>query len=270
MENQVSYSVIPSGELRCVWMDAGIAGFKLCDQEFRCDSCEFNKSVTQQQTEKTLSLSQEDREPLSNNKAITAEGLFRRTLKNNLDGLRSFEVPHDRMFTRSHFWIKQNEAGEYRIGINHIIANFFRPILNIVISKAPINIHKHDPFCWIILPSGAITLRSPLDAIISRFNPALHQKPNLLSTSPFEEGWIMEVSAKSKGLNGFISSVDSRQLMERMLHNVEHSFTQAFRHLHPTAGTTLFDGGIGLDNVESILGSKVYLGVVNRILHLPA
>jgi hypothetical protein len=49
MEKKSTQSVIPQGELRCVWMDAGVTGFKLCDQEFRCESCEFNNSVQKRQ-----------------------------------------------------------------------------------------------------------------------------------------------------------------------------------------------------------------------------
>ena len=39
MNNLSTNSVIPEGELRCVWMDAGITNFKLCDQEYRCKLC---------------------------------------------------------------------------------------------------------------------------------------------------------------------------------------------------------------------------------------
>jgi glycine cleavage system H protein len=270
MKNQSTRSVIPSGELQCVWMEAGVSEFKLCDQEFRCESCEFNTTVTQQRLSNTQSSNQQHSHVPLGSRAMTADSYFSQTLKTNIENLRTASIPDNRMYSRSHFWIQQHESGGYRIGIDHILANFFRPILSIVISKAPLAMHRHDPFCWIILPGGAITLRSPLDATISRFNPALHHKPNLLSTEPFDEGWIMEITTKPKSLNTFTSPLNTQQHMERTLRNVEHVFTQAYRHLHPPTGTTLFDGGVGVDNIESILGSKIYLEVVNRILHLPS
>jgi hypothetical protein len=120
------------------------------------------------------------------------------------------------------------------------------------------------------LPGGAITLRSPIEATITRFNPALQQKPNLLNTSPFDHGWIAEIASKSKGLSGLTSSTDSQRLTKRTLHNVEQIFKETFRHLQPSAGTTLFDGGIGLSTIESILGPSIYREVVNRITHFPS
>lgn len=270
MEKKSTRSVIPQGELRCVWMDAGVTGFKLCDQEYRCETCEFNNTIQEKQQAHTVSQDKEVPEDHLHDKAMTAEAFFKRTLKNHLESLRSVEIPQDRMYNHNHYWIQENEAGKYRIGINHILANFFQPILSIVVSKAPFNICKNDPFCWIILPGGAVTLRSPIDATISKFNPALQQKPNLLGSSPFSEGWIMEIAAKTKGLNGFSPASESQPRFERVLRNIDHSFVHAFRHHNPSAGTTLFDGGIGMENIESIFGPKVYLEVVNRIVHLPS
>jgi glycine cleavage system H lipoate-binding protein len=269
MEKKSTESVIPQGELRCVWMDAGVTGFKLCDQEFHCEPCKFNNIVQNRQTGFINPRNDEEMVVPMEEKAMTADAFFRNTLRNHLEGLHAVVEPQDRMYNRSHYWVQENETGKYRIGINHILANFFQPILSIVVSKAPLSIRRNDPFCWIVLPGGAITLRSPIDATICKFNPALQQKPNLLGISPFGEGWIMELTTKAKGLHGFSSAIDSRQNTERTMRNIEHSFTHAFRHNYPSTGTTLFDGGIGVNSIESILGPKVYLEVVNRIVHLP-
>lgn len=270
MENQSPYSIIPDGELKCIWMDAGVTGFKLCDFQFQCETCEFNKSVTRLHANPVMPQRDQKTQSISKKKTLTAEEIFKHTLRKNLENLSSVNLPKDRMYHRNHYWVHQNDENEYRIGIDHILANFFKPMLSIVYSKAPINIHKHDPFCWIILPGGALTLRSPFEATILRFNPALQHKPNLLNAEPFENGWIMDITAKNKSFNGFTPSSNSNQHMERALQNIEHFFVQAYRHHHPSVGTTLFDGGTTLMNIESILGSKVYLEVVSRISHLPS
>jgi glycine cleavage system H lipoate-binding protein len=269
MKNQSTNSVIPEGELRCVWMDAGVTEFKLCDKELCCDTCTFNINVMQQSKEKAVPFIVEEPQTATNGRTMTADMFFNTVLKKRLDPLRNVSMPQDRIYNRGQFWIQQHTTGNYRVGINHILANFFQPVLSIVISKAPANIHRHDPFCWIILPGGSITLRSPIDATITQFNPALKQVPSLLSADPFTDGWIMEITAKSKGLNTFASSIDSQRLAKQMLHSVEQIFKQTFQRLQPTAGTTLFDGGVSLSSVESIFGPTVYREIVNRITHFP-
>jgi glycine cleavage system H lipoate-binding protein len=270
MKNQSTNSVIPAGELRCVWMDAGVAEFKLCNQELRCETCAFDMQVTRQNREMTNPHVQQQTKHSDDGRALTADDIFYSILKKRLTHLDTLQIPQDRIYSRGQFWIQQQEAGNYRVGINHILANFLQPILSIVISKSPANIHRHDPFCWIILPGGAITLRSPIEATMTQFNPALRQKPNLLCTDPFYDGWIMDIKTKSKGLSGFSSSTDSQQMVKRTLNNVEQLFQQTFQHLQPSAGTTLFDGGISMGTLESILDPTIYRDVVNRITHFPS
>ena len=270
MKNQSTNSVIPEGELRCVWMDAGVTEFKLCDQEFSCETYTFNKNVVKQNRNNTMTHAQQETQPSTDGRAMTADAFFNNILKKRLDDLRTVNIPRDRIYGRGQFWIQQNETGHYIVGINNILANFFQPILSIVISKAPANIHRHDPFCWIILPGGAITLRSPIDGTIIRFNPALQHLPDLLNTAPFNDGWIMEIIAKSKGLTSLTSSTDTQRLVKRTLQNVEHIFKQTFQHLQPSTGTTLFDGGVNMGTIESILGPTIYKEVVNRITHFPS
>ena len=34
----------------CIWMDAGVFRFKLCDSNFDCQSCEFDRAMTESAT----------------------------------------------------------------------------------------------------------------------------------------------------------------------------------------------------------------------------
>ena len=36
---------------RCIWMDAGVIDFKLCDSDFDCLSCEFDRAMTESATQ---------------------------------------------------------------------------------------------------------------------------------------------------------------------------------------------------------------------------
>ncbi len=35
---------------RCIWMDAGVIQFKLCDSDFDCLSCGFDRAMTESAT----------------------------------------------------------------------------------------------------------------------------------------------------------------------------------------------------------------------------
>lgn len=35
--------LIPAGELKCIWMVAGVLSYKLCNRAFQCDSCPLDR-----------------------------------------------------------------------------------------------------------------------------------------------------------------------------------------------------------------------------------
>ena len=37
--------VIPVGERKCIWMDAGVVSYKLCTSQFHCTVCEFDRAM---------------------------------------------------------------------------------------------------------------------------------------------------------------------------------------------------------------------------------
>ncbi|UCH97535.1 MAG: glycine cleavage system protein H [Candidatus Aminicenantes bacterium] len=38
--------VIPTGERKCIWMDAGVVSYKLCTNQFQCNLCEFDRAMS--------------------------------------------------------------------------------------------------------------------------------------------------------------------------------------------------------------------------------
>jgi glycine cleavage system H lipoate-binding protein len=38
--------IIPTGERKCIWMDAGVVSYKLCTSQFQCQICEFDRAMS--------------------------------------------------------------------------------------------------------------------------------------------------------------------------------------------------------------------------------
>lgn len=271
MDTPSTYSVIPEKEIRCVWMDAGIVGFKLCDQIFECDTCEFNAIIKQHKHESSQALSTPSigKDSTTTNRNMSAEEIFTTAIKKRFAPLYAHEFTDNRMYYKGHFWIKRIDGGKSKFGIDHVAANLFHPVLSIVFPKAPFVIHRNDPFCWIILTGGVVTLRSPIDGTILHYNAKLQHQPGLLNTDPYGEGLIMELSShiKMPGFGKITSAIDAQNLVEQQVSHIEYSLLQALRHNISDVGTTLFDGGIGLENVERILGPQLYVTVVNQVMN---
>ena len=39
-------------KIRCIWMDAGVIRFKLCDSDYDCLSCQFDRAMTESATKR--------------------------------------------------------------------------------------------------------------------------------------------------------------------------------------------------------------------------
>jgi len=265
-------TIIPEGELRCVWMDAGVVGFKLCDQNLECEACKFHQQVTlHQYTE-----AQEVRSFIANAPAsttsVTTKDLFSNLVRTQTEKLRRQSLPDDRLHHRNHFWIQKKPVGnKYLFGINHVAAQFFRPVVSIVFAPAPAIVKQNDPCCWLITTAGSIPIRCPLDATITSYNPALALQSGLIDNDSYQSGWLMEltVKARAKGLDEFLEYRTALQQFERQLHSIETVFMDAFDHMQLNAGPTMNDGGAAVDNIPAVLGQKMYTNIISRLLQLP-
>ncbi|HLE32365.1 MAG TPA: hypothetical protein VJB38_07150, partial [Bacteroidota bacterium] len=43
----MSTKVSDHDPVNCIWMDAGVVGYKLCDRSLQCDHCPFDESMRQ-------------------------------------------------------------------------------------------------------------------------------------------------------------------------------------------------------------------------------
>ena len=45
-ENKQGMNVIPMGERKCIWMEAGAVSYKLCTNHYQCNTCEFDFAMS--------------------------------------------------------------------------------------------------------------------------------------------------------------------------------------------------------------------------------
>ena len=267
MSNSSGQNIIPENEFRCQWMDAGVVEYKLCDKKFLCDQCAFDLEIR---------FHQHSVECQSVPIAATAPSDFGRQfrfediVKRRLDTLCAYPLPDDRLYHRNHFWMKANEKGIYRFGMDVAAANLWQPIMSVVVSRVPNEVKRMDPYCWIMLSEGAISLRAPVDGLLMRFNPEIVRQPSLITTDPFGKGWLMEMSLKNRarGMNDFYRADEIQETQRRSLASLANNLEEAYSQTRPAVGITMNDGGIAMQNIENILGAKTYFEIVSRICFL--
>jgi glycine cleavage system H lipoate-binding protein len=190
--------IIPEGELHCVWMDAGLVDYKLCDREYQCEGCPFDAMISLRgvpQTAPPLS-SQADRMiPTANKEGQDSSDIVAEHIIEKATGPLDKEgLPEDRLYHVNHSWVYNDRIESVTIGIDHIAAHLFKPIVGVVLPQPPTHVEQDAPCIWIVLREGTVTIRSPLSGTIIRANRLLRSAPSLINTDPYREGWILHIA----------------------------------------------------------------------------
>lgn len=67
MEKKQGMKIIPTGERKCIWMEAGAVTFKLCTNQYQCSTCEFDLAMSNRAKQNKIAAA-ENRPAVSNKK----------------------------------------------------------------------------------------------------------------------------------------------------------------------------------------------------------
>jgi glycine cleavage system H protein len=151
---------VPDGEKECLWAEAGVVPYKLCDANFDCTNCSFD---------------------------IVMRGgneLIPRRVHS-----RGGRLCTHRFYHHCHTWAQVEEKAFVRIGIDDFGQNILGPIKKIClplrdekIGKKSIRIKARD---------SIIPLTPPVDGYVLEVNEDLINQPQLVNKSPYEKGWLV-------------------------------------------------------------------------------
>ena len=153
--------------IKCVWMDAGVVDYKLCDRCYDCEHCPFDEALHGQRVE-----------------------LFNRDESSPLSGCH---LGRDLFYHPSHMWMRVEDGGELRIGIDDFGQRLLGAVYSMTLPPWETEIRGGESCGRIALQSGIVTLLSPLCGRITETNLSLRLQPSLVNRDPFGAGWIILV-----------------------------------------------------------------------------
>lgn len=95
-------------------------------------------------------------------------------------------------YTHDHEWISATPP--YRIGISHFAQEQLGDLTFVELPRAGATLVKGGEFGDIESTKSASSLYSPVDATVAAVNAALEDDPGLVNTSPYGDGWLIEVT----------------------------------------------------------------------------
>ena len=264
------YDLIPKGELKCIWMEAGIVDYKLCDLQLRCDKCPFDSVIRQQLWTTEPGHSSTSPESTSSSKLSTrpTEEYVERQLQDLFSGCEEVSLPSDRSYSSNHLCFRKNDALSVTVGLDHLALHLIGPISGVAYTTPPTRAYATSPCAWIIHRNGTFPLRIPVAGTITQVNKHLTDSPQLVCTSPYEDGWILSFKPDlGDGVHERLLPHDqAAKIFRTQLKDCREDCRVALLKRHPPVGATMYDGGQPVDRIESILGPAAFLQIVLRRL----
>lgn len=228
----------------CVWMDAGVLAFRLCDRGFACEHCPFDAAMR--------------RDPRAAAEAAEAE---------SPEGCpAAWAFPADRLYTDSHAWVQTIRDGRLRAGIDAYASRLLHPLRQVRAAEAPPGPRRGDPWCLLTVEGGELPLGLPVSGRIAGWNLALADHPELATAEPYGRGWIAEIeAARPEELDGLLGAAAAR---EEAVHDARlFRRNIAFHLLSSEAEAESSLEHPSVEAAQRLVGPGPFMKLARRFLH---
>ena len=240
--NRDDSRLLPEGVIPCIWMAAGLISWKLCDRDLECQECPLDAAL---------------------------QGGSRRANESQSGdtGTTPWEFPEDRHYHRSHGWVKSMADGRIRFGLDVFAGRLLARAISVILPPVQSQVHRNQAACWIVEDSELVPIPSPVTGTILGINTMVQHDPSLISTSPYQDGWLFETSAYTEvdTRGGLLQASEMREQSMEQLDELREYILKATSD-HADIGTTLADGGEPIDDLRRILSSDRYLALILQFL----
>ncbi|MFA5405678.1 MAG: hypothetical protein WC358_12165 [Ignavibacteria bacterium] len=217
---------------------------KLCNNNFECDTCSFDKEMKDTKHRK---------EPDDSIFHYSEPNLLDDVI-HKLNKLKSFTYPLQYYFNNC-FVLKKFLGDTYFLGFN--------PMLNVLLDNVtssdiygPSQVYKKDEkFLKIQGDWGSVDISAP-------FNFSLESEVLPLSLKPESGKWLGFIKYKNGNLESFKNGKeDFNKSIESACNNLRKYIKK-----YVTVGATMYDGGEKLKYIYQVIGKENYVKILKQIL----
>jgi glycine cleavage system H protein len=102
-------------------------------------------------------------------------------------------IPENLKYTESHEWIADNGDGTVTVGITAVATEQLGDLVYVELPKAGTKVKRGGSCAVVESTKAASDVYAPLSGEIVDANAELGEKPQLVSESPYEKGWLFKL-----------------------------------------------------------------------------
>lgn len=98
------------------------------------------------------------------------------------------------LYSKDHEWVRVDEDGVAVIGVTDFAAGQLGDVVYVDLPEVGASISAGTEMGEIESTKSVSDLFSPLDGTVTEVNQAVVDEPELVNSSPFEDGWLVKAS----------------------------------------------------------------------------
>ena len=281
---------------RCIWMDAGVVQFKLCDKNYDCLSCQFDQAMIESANQHLARRQLADNPAAHKLKKVLWENKMRQRfgerrkcplMKSNLCHQCSFDelleeqfdfflapakprvhevfgiqVPTSNFLHHGHTWVALESANRVRLGLDDFSQKVLGQATRINLPKIGQRITANQPFLTLGRDKKEANVLAPLDGVIEAVNRKVGERPAVAHDDPYGDGWLCIVTPdKLKG------DLEEMVFGQCNIAWTESEIIKLLGMLQAKPGVMLPSGGTLMDDVYGNYPQLSWERLVHEFLH---
>ena len=238
MNNKNVYKSNNYEMLKCIWMASNVVEYKLCDNQFDCENCQFDKMIRNLSNEKETQLPS----------TINVPNMI-------LDKLRSIKYNDKIIYLKNDLIAREICPNTFYLGINPILISFLDTVSSMLVYETPKNIVTGQQVIQIFGTWGTISLSAPMNFLI-------YDKFGDPTNNTLNSQWFAIIGV----VHQEISSSRLYQEEWDKMHERAISIIEDIKSHIPTVGETMMDGGAQNKFLYQLVGEKRYLNILDTLI----
>ena len=115
-------------------------------------------------------------------------------------------IPTELKYTRTHEWVRQEADGTYTVGITDHAQHLLGDIVYVELPEIHRAAEAGAEISVVESVKAAADVYSPLSGEVIAVNEKLNAEPQLVNSSPYQEGWLFKLKASDMSVKDLLDA----------------------------------------------------------------
>ncbi len=238
MNNKNKFKNTYYESMKCIWMASQVVEYKLCDNNFDCENCPFDKVMRNY-----LDVKKTKPNEITN---------IANTISSSLN---SIKYDNQIIYLKNNLIAKQICPNTFYFGINPIFISFLDTISSMTISECNKSLVTGQDIIQISGVWGSVSLSAPMNFLI--YDLVGDPTHDLLKPQ-----WVAIIGIADQEIS---KEKLYQEEWEKLHHNAINIIEEIKANI-PKVGNTMMDGGTQIEFLHQLVGKKRYIDILNSLI----